>query len=100
MARRSTLDRNPQQTVHGADYGGGDLAHGAMVESSYASVRWRGAGGRWLVWVLRVVFWVVLLLIGYRGVMAIVLDETPPASGHQTVRPPAGPRFPTGVASA
>lgn len=32
----------------------------------------RGAGGRWLVWVLRVVVWVVLLLIGYRGVAAIV----------------------------
>jgi Conjugative transposon protein TcpC len=32
----------------------------------------RGAGGRWLVWVLRAVVWVVLLLIGYRGVAAIV----------------------------
>lgn len=32
----------------------------------------RGAGGRWLVWVLRAVVWVVLLVIGYRGVAAIV----------------------------
>ena len=32
----------------------------------------RSAGGRWLVWVLRAVVWVVLLLIGYRGVAAIV----------------------------
>jgi hypothetical protein len=32
----------------------------------------RGAGGRWLVWGLRAVVWVVLLLIGYRGVAAIV----------------------------
>jgi hypothetical protein len=32
----------------------------------------RGGGGRWLVWGLRGVVWVVLLLIGYRGVAAIV----------------------------
>lgn len=34
-------------------------------------VPWRGAGGRWIVWVARAVFWAVLLLIGYRGVLAI-----------------------------
>jgi Conjugative transposon protein TcpC len=33
---------------------------------------WRGAGGRWLVWAGRAVAWAVLLLIGYRGVVAIV----------------------------
>ena len=34
--------------------------------------QWRGSGGRWLVWVFRAVLWAVLLLIGYRGVAAIV----------------------------
>ncbi|HEV2371452.1 MAG TPA: conjugal transfer protein [Streptosporangiaceae bacterium] len=100
MARRSTLERSPQLTVHGADYARGDLAQGAMAGSNHASVRWRGAGGRWLVWVMRGVLWVVLLLIGYRGVMAIVLNETPPSTGHHTARPPAGPKFPTAMASA
>jgi len=38
---------------------------------------WSGAGGRWLIWVLRAVVWAALLIIGYRGVMAIVLNETP-----------------------
>src|SRR5262249_19786688 len=33
---------------------------------------WRGAGGRWLIWAFRAVLWAVLLLIGYRGVAAIV----------------------------
>lgn len=37
---------------------------------------WRGAGGRWLIWAGRAVIWAVLLLIGYRGVLAIVHDET------------------------
>src|SRR5215475_5493775 len=37
---------------------------------------WRGAGGRWLVWTGRAVIWAVLLLVGYRGVLAIFHDET------------------------
>jgi len=36
----------------------------------------RGAGGRSSIWVLRAVVWVVLLLIGYRGVSAIVTSYT------------------------
>jgi conjugative transposon protein TcpC len=59
---------------------------------------WRGSGGRWLVWVFRVVLWAVLLLIGYRGVAAIVLGYPGPggtstspsaASGGQTGQFPA-----------
>jgi len=49
----------------------------------------RGAGGRWLVWVLRVLVWVVLLLIGYRGVLAIAgsyrQPDTAGGSAAQTV---------------
>lgn len=44
---------------------------GEPVEQAQRTAR-RGAGGRWLVWVMRGVVWVVLLLIGYRGVAAIV----------------------------
>ena len=50
---------------------------------------WNGAGGRWLVWTLRAVVWAVLLIIGYRGIMAIVLNETP-ASRSGTPASPAG----------
>jgi hypothetical protein len=55
---------------------GGAAPHG-RVEDRVAARRSRpspGAGGRWLVWVLRIVIWTVLLLIGYRGIAAIVLD--------------------------
>lgn len=32
---------------------------------------WRGAGGRWLMWLGRAVVWAVVILVGYRGVVAI-----------------------------
>ena len=54
---------------------------------------WRGAGGRWLVWVGRVVVWAVLLLIGYRGVLAIV-------SGPNSPSRPASPRVAAGVSAS
>jgi hypothetical protein len=46
------------------------------------ATQWRGAGGRWLVWAFRAVVWAVLLIIGYRGVVAIVSkpDQAAPAT--------------------
>jgi len=81
MVRRSTVDRSPQPTVYsaGSDAGTGDPAQDGGASRRYAAPGWRGAGGRWLVWTFRIVVWVVLLVIGYRGVMAIVLNETPPS---------------------
>ncbi len=101
MVRRSTVDRSPQPTVYGAgnDAGTGDLAQGGRATRHYPAPGWRGAGGRWLVWTFRIVVWVILLVIGYRGVMAIVLNETPPS--HPTATPSAtAPTFPVGLASA
>jgi hypothetical protein len=101
MVRRSTADRSPQPTVYsaGSDTGTGDLAQGSGGTRQDAPSGWRGAGGRWLVWTFRVVVWLVLLVIGYRGVTAIVLNETPP--GHARPTPSAtAPSFPVGLASA
>jgi hypothetical protein len=101
MVRRSTVDRSPQPTVYsaGSDAGTGDLAQGSGGTREYAAPGWRGAGGRWLVWIFRVVVWLVLLIIGYRGVTAIVLNETPP--GHAQPAPsPTAPSFPVGLVSA
>jgi Conjugative transposon protein TcpC len=36
---------------------------------------WNGAGGRWLLWPLRVALWSALLIIAYRGVTAIVFNQ-------------------------
>ena len=62
---------------------------------------WSGAGGRWLIWVFRAVLWLVLLIVGYRGVVAIVTGQ--PASGRApaAAAAPAGQRaFPVSLARA
>jgi Conjugative transposon protein TcpC len=101
MVRRSTVDRSPQPTVYsaGSDAGTGDLAQGGGATRQYAAPGWRGAGGRWLVWTFRIVVWAVLLVIGYRGVTAIVLNETPP-SHPKAAGSTSGPAFPVTLASA
>jgi len=53
---------------------------------------WHGAGGRWLVWVGRVVVWAVIVLIGYRGVLAIVSGPSSPSR-------PASPHTAAGASS-
>ena len=102
MVRRSTVERSPHSAEHG-------LAHDAGTEYSEpdAIVRsrpartWGGAGGRWLVWLFRSIAWAVLLLIGFRGVMAILSSET--SSGPAAT--PAAPAtrvvsFPVSLADA
>lgn len=78
-------------------------ASGETVEQAQRTAR-RGAGGRWLVWVLRAVVWAVLLLIGYRGVAAIVTSyEGKSGSTGQAGAAGAGPSargFPVALASA
>jgi Conjugative transposon protein TcpC len=100
MARRATLDRGmPRAGVDRAD-GEALLAGQARPQARRSTARpWRGGGGRWVVWVLRGVAWIVLLLIGYRGVAAIISGTpvTAPAS-----QPPATPSsgFPATLAEA
>jgi hypothetical protein len=71
--------------VAGVDGGAESTVYGdeslAMPErgTPAAKAPWSGAGGRWAVWPLRVVLWAAILVIGYRGVMAIALNETPAA---------------------
>ncbi len=59
-----------------------------------------GAGGRWFIWVLRAVVWAVLLLIGYRGVAAIVTSvaRPPGRAVQQAATPDRG--FPAALAQA
>lgn len=96
MVRRSTVDRSPQPDAY-VDYvpETGDLAQGGNGRDRPAKA-WRGAGGRWLVWLFRAVAWLALLVIGYRGVTAIVFGETIPSPA------PVAPRsaFPVAMASA
>jgi hypothetical protein len=64
---------------------------------------WSGGGGRWTVWPLRVVLWVAILVIGYRGITAIVLNETPSSSTDRGTPPAAtstSTSFPVTLAEA
>src|SRR6266550_3255142 len=99
MGRRSTVDRSPQPDIYSADYvaGTGDLAQGGGQKDRPSS-GWRGAGGRWLIWVFRVVVWVVLLLIGYRGVTAIMAGETTGGAPAPAATPSSN--FPSALAGA
>lgn len=82
MVRRATIDRG---TSWPADED--DLPPDPAPPRGRQPRPWGGSGGRWLVWTLRGVAWLVLLLIGYRGVTAIVGGQTTgraaaPAASH------------------
>jgi len=91
MSRRATLDTDAAWSDDDSlpldppparsRQGRGGQARGRQARTRQTQ-QWRGSGGRWVVWVLRVVAWVVLLIIGYRGVAAIVEGShtTPGAS--------------------
>lgn len=76
MGRRALLERSDQAADEEALPA--DQPHPVRSGEAAApwrqagSAPWRGAGGRWIVWVARAVVWAVLLLIGYRGVLAII----------------------------
>ncbi len=66
-----------------------------------AKAPWSGGGRRWMVWPMRVVLWAAILVIGYRGVMAIVLNETPASSkSTAAASAPSVPAFPVTVGEA
>ena len=69
---------------------------GAPAERS-----WSGSGGRWLLWLLRVMLWATLLIIAYRGVTAIVFHQAsaPPSGGTDAGGSTAG-QFPATLAEA
>jgi hypothetical protein len=68
-----------------------------------AKAPWSGAGGRWLVWPMRVALWVAILVIGYRGVMAIALNESPAGKADTNggaAAPHSTPAFPVTLGEA
>jgi hypothetical protein len=96
MARRSTLDRGPQP-----DYYEGGLDASASGQEARGKTPWRGAGGRWAVWTLRVIIWVVLIVIGARGLIAIALNQKTPAKPSSgTASSGQSSQFPSSLAEA
>jgi hypothetical protein len=59
---------------------------------------WTGDSGHWTVWPMRVGPWQAILIIGHRGVTAILFDETPSGgsgTGNDTTGPTASGFFVT-----
>jgi hypothetical protein len=83
MVRRAILDRDelpaPEDQILPDDQPAADPL-------PQRSQPWRGAGGRWVIWTGRAIVWAVLLLIGYRGVVAIATGE---GTGSTSPRPAA-----------
>jgi Conjugative transposon protein TcpC len=115
MVRRALLDRGDEQTAdesraREALSGEPPFAEAPSrreprsdsqaprMRSGPGAARWGGAGGRWLVWAARVVVWSVILLVGYRGVLAIVGGSGPSAKSPSTGRSVAA--FPATAAEA
>jgi hypothetical protein len=101
MARRpsvASLDGGTESP----EYGGESPMAGRGAPA--AKPLWSGSGGRWLLWPMRIVLWAAILIIGYRGISAIVLNETPSSdsSGNGAAASPApsGPSFPAALGSA
>jgi hypothetical protein len=62
---------------------------------------WRGAGGRWMLWPLRAVVWAALLIIIYRGITGIILDQTSGSSAATSTSAVApASQFPVTLAEA
>ena len=98
MARRALLDRSDELADEE------DLLPAALPPSAGdrpVASRWRGSGGRWLIWVGRAVLWAVILLVGYRGIVAIAGGNS--ANGSPAAPParaPAPTQFPVSTAEA
>ena len=81
------------------------LAAGIQADGSLAADpaigSWQGAGGRWLLWPLRVVLWTALLVIAFRGITAIVFTHASAATGSGTgPGNVVGAQFPVTMAEA
>ena len=96
MVRRAILDRGDDLA---ADDEALPLSQVPAARPEQARGHWRGAGGRWLVWVARAIAWAVLLLVGYRGVLAIIQGQGTgtPTSAALTA---SGTGFPVTLAEA
>ncbi len=96
MVRRALLDRGDELA---ADDEALPPSQVPAARPEQARAQWRGAGGRWLVWVARAIAWAVLILIGYRGVLAIIQGQgtRAPASSSAAT---GGTQFPVALAEA
>lgn len=74
-------------------------ADGSLAARPGIGGSWRGAGGRWLLWPLRVVLWTTLAVVAFRGITAIISGPSPAPAGRTGPANAAG-EFPVSLAEA
>jgi Conjugative transposon protein TcpC len=107
MVRWAVLDRGDELTGDEAlprealsERSAPSTSRPPSARSAQAAAHWRGAGGRWLIWVARVVVWTVIVLVGYRGVLAIVDGTGTSGTGSGAKQTVSANRFPATAAEA
>jgi hypothetical protein len=99
-ARAVAYPSGPRLAADGMSAG---MTAGTGTDDAYQRPRgaWRGAGGRWLLWPLRAVLWAALLIIVYRGVTAIIANDTSSSAGGASLsRVATSEQFPATLADA
>jgi conjugative transposon protein TcpC len=66
----ASLDSGAESPVYGEE------PSASAGRDPEAKPPWAGGGGRWAVWPMRAVLWATILIIGYRGVTAILFGDT------------------------
>jgi Conjugative transposon protein TcpC len=74
-------------------------ADGSLAARPGIGGSWRGAGGRWLRWPLRVVLWTALVVVAFRGITAIIFGSSPAPAGGTGATNATG-EFPVSLAEA
>jgi hypothetical protein len=101
MVRRSTVDRSPHLAEHGlGSEAGTEYSEPGGIGRPRPARTWGGGGGRWLIWVFRGIAWAALIVIGYRGVLAIVSGQTQSAPSNPVTSASPATTFPVTRADA
>src|SRR5215475_2990550 len=79
--RAHALDTGPALDSELDPLGTDMQADGSLAARPGIGGSWRGAGGRWLLWPLRVVLWTALVVVAFRGITAIVFSSSPAPAG-------------------
>ena len=95
---------SPRRRARALDSELDPLAAGIQADGSLAARpgiggTWQGAGGRWLLWPLRVVLWTALLVVAFRGITAIIVSSSPAPAGGTGAGTATG-EFPVSLAEA
>jgi len=100
MVRRATLDRGRRPDERTASDEAGPEPGLPVAPARRPEPHRRGAGGRWLVWTFRVVLWAILLIVGYRGITAIVAGPQRASSATVTSATGTANAYPVQLAEA